>query len=184
MWYPSAGLANLVGRIPPPVLEKYHLFIMLQAQANGFLQGWRNNYFTPVGHFNLARINYLNGRHGHIAKTFVQRYQRIFAINSIEITFYRWCGASQQHFSIKQRGKIYCCIAGMITGCGVLLLVGSIMLFIADNQTQLVKRQEQRRPGAQYNPGFTAFYFIPYLYPFILAEFRMIDKYIAAKMFL
>jgi hypothetical protein len=35
MWYPTAGLANLVGRIPTPVLKKDHLFSLFQRLING-----------------------------------------------------------------------------------------------------------------------------------------------------
>ena len=37
MRYPAAGLAYLVRRIAPPVLEQYYLPLVLQAMGNGFL---------------------------------------------------------------------------------------------------------------------------------------------------
>ncbi len=87
-----------------------------------------------------------------------------------------------------QAGQHDSCIPGMVTGRRIILLVGSIVLFIDNHQSEVMERKEKSGPSSEDNletPGFKVFLLVqavvPDFNPFVIVIFRMINPHIVAE---
>ena len=72
-------------------------------------------------------------------------------------------------------------VAGVVAGSGVVLFVTGFVLFINDDQAQIVERQKHRRPHPNHKlilPGYDAF---PDFHPLVVRKFGVVNAHFIAK---
>ena len=108
--------------------------------------------------------------------SFFQLYETIFSLSCILPRLDRRSSRTQQSLSSVHGSQYNSCATRMIAGSGILLFICIFVLFVHNHQSQIPKRQENRRTNAQNNIISVLSQLLPpYFNPFGIGEFRMID---------
>src|SRR3712207_3974281 len=111
-----------------------------------------------------------------------QTYHAILALLGVEIAFHRRRSGAQERPGAIHLGQNDGRAAGMIAWCGVLLLETRLVFLVNNDQSELLKGQENRTPGTQNNViGMAGELLIPYLHTLSVAVFAMIYAQSVAK---
>ena len=174
--HPAAGTTLHHRSKPTTVLKENHLFFLFQSLFHILYQKWRELSDHPLFAMQFLDIHRNNLRQLDFFISFFQLYETIFSLSCILPWLDRGSGRTQQGFSSVHGGQYNSRATRMIAGSGILLLIRIFVLFVHNHQSQIPKRQENRRTNAQNNIISVLSQLLPpYFNPFGIGEFRMID---------
>ena len=144
--HPTARMTFYHRRKSPPVLEKYHLFLPFECFAHVLKQQRRKGAVHALLPLQLLDVNWNDFGQLQFLVSFFQLNQRIFiALGGIVPTLHTRRSSTQQRLCSIHRRQHNSCVAGMVAGSRILLLIGILVLLVDDNQSQPLERQEEGR---------------------------------------
>ena len=91
-------------------------------------------------------------------------------------------GSTKKHLCAQRLCQYDGSAAGMVTGHGILLLVGCLMFFVNNDESEALERQEDRTTGAKdHIVGILGKLLLPNLDTFGISIFRMVDAQTVTK---
>jgi hypothetical protein len=135
--------------ISTAILEKDDLLALFQGRLYGLKKLRAERAFHQTLPLKFLHIHYLYTGQLYILESCFQSDKSVFARLYIIITFQTRRGGTQQHLCPTLMGKHYGGIAGMITRGRVFLLETLLVLFVNDNQPQVLKREKNAASDTQ-----------------------------------
>ena len=141
-WHPSASLALDEGREASSVLEKDDLFLPFKGCPHHLYETGREESLHQTFAFRLFGVNHLNGRELHVTITLRELHVSVAVFACPMVHFERRGGCAHQGFRLEHvcqhDGSISCVIARS----RFLLLVTLLMLFIHNDESEILEGQE------------------------------------------
>ena len=128
-----------------------------------------------------AGIHQLNAGKGGQPEPFVHRHQAPLTAFAVVIGFYRGRGRAQQGLGLVVGGQHQGHFPGVITGRGVVLLIGRLVFLVDDDQRQVVEGQKDGRAHAHHHRETARQDAVPDLGPFVVGEFGVVHAQAVAE---
>ena len=176
-WYPSAHLAFYHRSKSSSVLEEDGLLSILQCLSYCRQKLRRISSCHHLAMAQVFHIHHLYLWQLDVLISCFQFYQSVFPLLRIIIALHGRGSCSQQNLGVSIHISQHDgCTAGMIAWSWILLLEGCLVLFIYDDKSQPLERQEDGTSRSQYHViRLVRQLLLPDFHTFSITVFRVID---------
>src|SRR4029077_16343184 len=176
----AARLTEHRGRKAPAIQEENGLFSPAQPGVNRFQQGGRKNGRPGCGARQPAHIENPDHRQVAVVGALGESDQKVFSSLGMVPTFHRGSRASQNDsasFPLRAEDRH----VARVIARRFLLLVGALVLFVDDDDTQLVQWREYRAAGANHDPRGASMNSMPLIVALALGKMAVKNRHFALE---
>ena len=133
----------------------------------------------------LSRFGHVDNFHLRQFTSFVtmgQLHQSVTACTSLPVGLHSGRRTAKQCLGPMHASQHYRCVAGIVARSRILLLVGRLMLFVDNDESQRRKGQKHRRARTDNDLGRGVVkQTVPYLHTLVIGKFGVIYQHVVAK---
>lgn len=171
-----------MGGVAAPVEEEDALFPLLKAVEQELLERVGDDGQLLVFPELTPHVHDLGGGEGAVVDPVVHPDHLVFTDPDIVEGFERGCSGTENDGRIVEFGPVDGEIPAVVTRC-FLLLIGGFVLFVDDDEAEVVEGGEDRRTRPDHDPGLAACDAQPTVAPFPFGEVTVPDHDVHPKRF-
>ena len=158
----AAGTAKHDGGVSATVEQHHHLLPALETGCN-LLREFAGDYLFMAGFLELhPHVDDFHFGQRALLDAIGNLDQRVFVLFGVEVGLKRWCGGAKNHDRIRHLGAHHGYVTGVIAR-SFFLFVGRVVLFINDQQSQIVHGGENGGTRADHDTRIAALDAMPLL---------------------
>ena len=139
VWCPAAFRARQLGAVTPTVKEEYGLSALGETPVNGLHEAWGKGGGHLLFPAEFLDILHLDFRQLYVTVSSGKFHKSVFPVEGVGIAFERRGGCAEKHLGTVEPCQHDGGIAGVVAGGRVLLFIGGFVLFVDDDESQVLE---------------------------------------------